>query len=171
MTFRPTLNSNKEKTLSILLAIFAIILILLSGVFNYFVGMYQLFALVLAVTAIQIYMKYVGSDYIYSAEEDTFKIYKVTGKKSICVCSLDYDMSLTQVVPFDEYTNNKDNFPKHVKYVNFTKNMTSGVYSVYFFEFRGKITMMKFEPDIVFTDALNDKIRLALSQDEQDSEE
>lgn len=167
MTFRPTLNSNKEKFLSLLLAICAVILILLSGVVKYFAGVYQLTALVLAVISIQIYMKYVGSDYIYSAEEDAFKIYKVTGKRSICVCSLDYDMSLTEVIPFGVYTKNKDDFPKSEKYVNFTKNMTSGVYSVYFFEFRGKSTMMKFEPDIVFSDTLNEKIRIATSTEDE----
>ena len=83
MTFRPENNTKKEKFLSLSIAALAVVLFLLSGVVNHLVVVYQISALISAVVSIELYMKYVGSDYIYEAADDYFKVYKVTGKKSI----------------------------------------------------------------------------------------
>ncbi len=158
MTFRPTSNSKKEKILSLFMAFLAIMMIIISGITDRFGGLYQITAIIFAVVAIEFYLKYVGSDYIYEAADDSFKVYKVTGKKSICVSSLDYDMSLSYVVTGEEYNKNKADYPVSNFNVNLCKNLSPDVYSVYFFKFNGKTSMMKFEPDAVFTDYINTKI-------------
>ena len=108
------------------------------------------------------YMKYVASDYIYEACDESFRVYKVTGKKSICVCSLDYDMSLSLAVTNKEYEADKSSYPTSAFNVNFAKNLAPKNYYVYFFRFNGKISMMKFEPDEIFCTYLNEKITNAV---------
>lgn len=170
MTFRPSSNSKKEIILSVSMAFLAMLLIVISGITNRFGGLYQITAIIFGVIAIEFYLKYVGSDYIYEAGEDSFKVYKVTGKKSICVSSLDYEMSLSYVVTSEEYLKNKQQFPVSNFNVNLCKNLAPNVYSVYFFEFNGKISMMKFEPDAVFSEYINNKIAAAFER-KQDIED
>ena len=112
MTFRPASQSKKEKILAISLAVFAVAMFLVSGIVNYLVIVYQITAFAAAIISIEMYLKYVGSSYIYEAGDDAFKVYKVTGKKSICVSSLDYEMSLSHVVSKEEYEERKAEFPK-----------------------------------------------------------
>jgi len=171
MTFRPTSNSKKEKILSLSMALLAVLMIIISGITNKFGGLYQITAIIFGVVAIEFYLKYVGSDYIYEAADDSFKVYKVTGKKSICVSSLDYDMSLSYVVTGEEYNKNKADFPVSDFNVNLCKNLAPNVYSVYFFKFNGKTSMMKFEPDAVFTEYINSKIASCFEKSEDDEEE
>ena len=171
MTYRPKSQGNKEKLLSLLFALFAVLLIITSGIINRFGGLYQISAIVFGVVSIEFYLKYVGSDYIYDAADDYFRVYKVTGKKSICVSSLDYEMSLSLVVNKSEYENDREKFPKVNFNVNLCKNLAPKEYSVYFFRFNGKNCMMKFEPDEAFARYLNNKISASLEKTEYDFEE
>lgn len=168
MTFRPKSSSNKEKKLSLITAFCAALLIIISGIVNRFGALYQISAIILGVVSIEFYLKYVGSDYVYDADDDYFKVYKITGKKSICVSSLDYEMSLSHVVSKQEYEENKDKFPKTNFNVNLCKNLAPKEYSLYFFEFNGKKCMMKFEPDEVFTEHLNNLISAAWEKAENE---
>ncbi len=168
MTYRPTSNSKKEIILSLSLAMLAIVLFALSGVVCNFVGLYQISSIICAIFGIEMYLKYVGSDYVYEAADSSFKVYKITGKKSICVCSLDYEMSLSYAVTNKEYAENKDNFPKANFNVNLAKNIAPSNYYVYFFEFNEKKSMLKFEPDAVFVDYLNKKIACTLDKGDCD---
>lgn len=170
MTYRPKQKGKKELILSLCTAITAVLLIIISGIVNKFGGLYQISAIICGVISIEIYMKYVGSDYIYEAADDAFKVYKVTGKKSICVSSLDYEMSLSFVVSSKEYKENISNYPKSNFDVNLCKNLAPCDFSVYFFEFNGKKSMMKFEPDDNFTLYINKKIADAWENGDNDDE-
>lgn len=170
MTFQPKLKGKKEKVLAFLCAAAAVTLILLSGIVNRFGGLYQISAIVLGVISIEIYLKYVGSNYVYEAADDAFKIYRITGKRSICVSSLDYEMSLSYVVSKHEYNENKDKFPSYNFNVNLCKNLSPEEYCVYFFEFSGKKSMLKFEPDDAFIDYINKKIALAWESADNDND-
>lgn len=171
MTYRPKNNTNKEKILTAVTAITAILVFAAAGFVNAFPGLYQISGLVLAVVSVELYMKYVGSDYIYDADDTSFKVYKVTGKKSICVCSLNYEMSLTGVVSSDDYLANKRKYPKTNFNLNYAKNLAPEEYSVYFFIFNGKKSMVKFEPSKEFATHLNEKINEALAKKSDDEEE
>ena len=171
MTYRPKSIGNKEKLLSLFTALCAVFLIIISGITNRFGGLYQISAIIFGVVSIEFYLKYVGSDYVYDAADDYFKVYKVTGKKSICVSSLDYEMSLSLVVSSAEYEANKDSYPRTNFNVNLCKNLCPENFSVYFFEFNGKKCMMKFEPDVIFAEYLNEKITLALDNKSSDYED
>ena len=123
MTFRPKSKSKKETFIALAFALTAIVLFWLSAV-SRFSGVYQIVAVIFAVFSIELYMKYVGSDYIYEAAEDSFKVYRVTGNKSVCVSSLDYEMSLSTVVSVKDYMNDKSEYPKASYTVNLAKNRT-----------------------------------------------
>ena len=157
MTFRPKSKSKKEKLMALAFAISAVLLFLISAV-SRFAGVLQIIAVIFAVVSIEVYMKYVGSDYIYDAADDYFKVYRVTGNKSVCVSSLDYEMSLSKVVTSKEYLENKSEYPKASYTVNLAKNIFPKEYYVYFFEFDGKKVMMKFEPDELFVNYINEII-------------
>lgn len=170
MTYRPKATGKKERLISFLLALCAIALFAASGFVTRFAGIYQISSIVFAVISIEMYMKYVGSDYVYEAGDKSFKIYKISGKKSICVCSLDYEMSLSCVISNSEYEANKSEYPKTDFNVNYAKNLAPEHYSVYFFKFNGKTSMLKFEPDAEFSAYINEKIVAALenADDEYD---
>jgi len=162
MTFRPKTRTGKEKAISIIGAVFSIILFALSGVVTYYKFAYQITALLLAVVAVEIYMKYVASDYVYDANESVFRVYRVNGKKSICVCSLDYNGSVTKVIRSSEFEAHKKDYPKFNFCVNYCKNLFPKDYYVYMFEFNGKRSLMKFEPDEIFVGYLNSAVGEAL---------
>lgn len=164
MTYRPKSSSKKAYILSFASAIFAIILFATSAFVSRFNGLYQITALILAMYSVQVYLKYIASDYIYEAAGNSFKIYKITGKKSICVCSLDYEGSLSQVIPFSQYKSSKGDYPKYAFSVNYNKNIRPDNLYVYMFEFNSKVSLMKFEPDDVFVEYINNKIDAALGR-------
>lgn len=171
MTYMPVSKSKKEKLLALITALTAALLIVMSGIMQKFGGLYQISAIILGVISIELYLKYVGSNYIYDAADDYFKVYKVTGKKSICVSSLDYEMSLSHVVTKQEYEANKDKYPSTNFNVNLCKNLAPKDYSLYFFEFNGKKCMMKFEPDEAFSTYINNLISAAWDRAETDEED
>ena len=76
MTYRPKAAGNKEKILSLFFALCAIFLIIVSGITNRFGGIYQISAIIFGVVSIEFYLKYVGSDYVYDAADDYFKVKK-----------------------------------------------------------------------------------------------
>ena len=162
MTFEPRSKNTPEKILSLITAILSIVLFGASGVVQRFSGIYQITAFVFAILAIQIYLKYVYSRYVYKATEDSLQIYKITGKKSICVASLSYAASKSRVMNLES----KNTFPKTNFNVNYCKNLLPKQYSVYFFEFNGKKSMMKFEPDNEFVCYVNELISGAVNDAE-----
>lgn len=163
MTFRPKHTNKKTFVFAIATALLAIVLFALSAFVSAFNGLYQFSSLILAIVSVQIYLKYVACDYIYEAAENSFKIYKVTGKKSICLCSLSYEGSLSTVLPYNEYLKQKDNFSKCSYAVNYNKNIKPLKQYVYLFEFNSKVLLMKFEPDERFAEYLNQKINACLN--------
>ena len=167
MTYRPASDSKTEKNICLICALTAVVLFFVSGFVSRFAFGYQITALFIAVVSVEMYMKYVGSDYVYEASDKSLKVYKINGKKSLCVCSLDYAASLSRVVSSDEYLGNKDKYPKTNFNVNFAKNLAPKKYCVYFFEFNEKKSMMKFEPDKAFADYVNEKIDNAMKNKDE----
>lgn len=86
MTYRPKKNSRKASGLALAAAIVSVLCFCFSPYLPAPV-VYQLAGLVLAVVALQIYMKFVQSDYEYRVTANDLEIYKLTGKKSTPVCS------------------------------------------------------------------------------------
>ena len=167
MKCSPTSNNKKEKILTLSMAIAAVVLYVSTAFVQRFVVLYQLSALILAVLSVELYLKYVFSNYIYEATESSLDIYKISGKKSICVASLSYEMSMTQIVSSEVYLNNKSDYPKTNFNVNYCKNLSPSEYYVYFFQFNGKNSMLKFEPDKQFAEYVNNLIAEAVTDEDE----
>ena len=162
MTFRPKAKDFKAPFLSGLCALFSVASFYFSSRVELYIIVYQLIAVVLAITALQIFLKYVQCDYVYKLSENALEIYKVSAGKSVCICSLSYEESLCEIVSSEEYNKNKSKYPKTQITTNYCKNIFPETYSLYFFNFNSKKAVLKFEPDTTFKDEFNKKINLAL---------
>ena len=166
MEYRPKRKNFKAAVLAASAACFAVMLFAISGYVSSVRWAYQLAGLILAIIGVQTYIINVQSDYVYKADTTDIKVYRVTGSKSLCVCSLSYEESLSEVVTHSYYKAHKKEFKKNKLAVNYCKNIFPEDYSLYFFNFNGKVNRMKFEPDEIFTNYMNEKIKLALANKE-----
>lgn len=168
MTYRPQRTNFHAPFLAGSTLTLAIMLFVVSGLVNAYAWAYQLAGLILAVVGVQTYVTNVQSDYVYKADENDLKVFRVTGKKSLCVCSLNYEESIGYAVSSEYYLAHKDEFPKNKLAVNYCKNIAPSEYTLYFFNFNGKVNRLKFEPDEEFTSYLNEKIKIALERTENE---
>ena len=171
MTFRPKPKNYKAYFVSGFCAAFSVAAFYISSLVDRFMIIYQVFAIVTAVVAIQVFLKYIQCDYVYKLGEHELEIFKVTGNNSVCVCSLSYEESLKTAVTAKYYKENKKSFPTSKILINYCKSIFPNEYYLYFFNFNGKVSELKFEPDKLFADALNEKITAALSRREFEENE
>ncbi|MBR4979374.1 MAG: hypothetical protein IKX77_02365 [Clostridia bacterium] len=167
MTYKPTSKDKTAVFLSLILAFACIFLLYFSSVFAVYPMIFQIIALFFAVFALQIYLKYIYSNYVYEACENDLKIYRISGKKSICVCSLSYEESTSKVFSSEYYETHKSELPKVRISTNFCKNIFPKDYYLYYFNFNSKQASLKFEPDEIFVKFLNEKIENALLRKER----
>lgn len=166
MTFRPKSKNFKAPFLSGMCALFSVASFYFASLVESYMIVYQLSAIVLAVIALFVFLKYVQCDYVYKLTENELEIYKVTRNKSVCLCSLSYEESICEIVSSEEYKKNKSKHPKTQIATNYCKNIFPETYCLYFFNFNSKKASLKFEPDTAFTQEFNKKINLALFQKE-----
>lgn len=132
----------------------------------------QLSAVVFAVCSVQIYIKYILSEYRYAFDENNLCIDKIVGKRIVPLGSLDLTCSLAEVMSLDVYRKRKDELPKPDLRFNYCKTMRLKNPYVYMFTFNGKNALLTFEPSGEFVDILNDAIRLALeNKNSEEAEE
>ena len=81
MTYRVPKKDKKASLTALLAAIFSVLCFAFSSFMNAPV-VYQLTGLVLAVVALQVYMKFVQSGYVYEVTENDLRIHKITGKRA-----------------------------------------------------------------------------------------
>lgn len=153
-------------TLTLAVALFAV-----SGTAAAYAWAYQLIGLILAVVGVQTFVTNIQSDYLYKADENDIKVYRITGKKSLCVCSLNYEESIGFVTKSEYFLAHPKEFPKNQLAVNYCKNIAPSEYALYFFNFNGKVNRMKFEPDDEFIKYANKKIAEALERKEKEEED
>lgn len=154
MTYRVPKTDRKASLLALLCMVFSVLCFFFSSVLAA-PFLYQLTGLVLAVAALQIYLKFVQSDYVYEVTANDLKIHKITGKKSMTVCSMGLEESITGVMKADDAKQNAAALPKNTISLNFCKNIFCESFAVYYFNFNGKIAKLKFEPDAAFAAYVN----------------
>lgn len=157
MTYRPPKTNRKAAVLSLVSAVFSVFCFFFSS-FMAAPILYQITGLALAVIALQVYMKFVQCDYVYEVTDNDLKIHKVTGKKSLTVCSMSLEESMTGVLGAEYVQKNVASLPKNTISLNFCKNIFCEDYAFYFFNFNGKIARLKFEPDEAFAARVNQAI-------------
>lgn len=170
MTYRPPEENKKAKLLSLIFAAAAVTLFVVSTQVTRYPFAYQLAGVITAIIAVEIYLKYVFSEYTYEAAKDDLKVYRVTGSKSVCVCSLAFSESLCTLVPSAAYEKDKAAYPKTKLAVNACKNISPTRLTYYFFSFNGKNAFLKFEPDAMFASYADERIRAAMKHKEDEDD-
>lgn len=160
MTYRVPKKDKKASLTALLAAIFSVLCFAFSSFMNAPV-VYQLTGLVLAVVALQVYMKFVQSSYVYEVTENDLRIHKTTGKKSMTVCSMSLEESLTGVLSAAYAAKNAAKLPKNTISLNFCQNLFCEDFAVYYFNFNGRVAKLKFEPDAAFAESVNKAIAAA----------
>ena len=151
MDYRPQRKDFKAAMLSGFCLTGAVALFFFSSQLNSYRWVYQLAGLILAIIGVTVFLNNVQSDYIYKVDNLNINVYRVTGKNSLCVCSLSLEESLSEIVTVKHFKENKKSFPKNKLAVNYCKNIFPKEYSLYFFNFNGKVNRMKFEHNEIFT--------------------
>ena len=113
MTYRVPKKDKKASLTALLAAVFSVLCFAFSSFMNAPV-VYQLTGLVLAVVALQVYMKFVQSGYVYEVTENDLRIHKTTGNKSTTVCSMSLEESLTGVLSAAYAAKNAAKLPKNM---------------------------------------------------------
>lgn len=129
----------------------------------------QLSAVVFAVCAVQVYVKYILSEYKYAFDDRNLCIDKIVGKKIVPLGSLDLSYSLAEVMSKSEYNEKKSTLPKPDIMFNYCKTMRLRDPFVYLFEFNGKNALLTFEPNGEFVCALNAVINECLARKEEEN--
>ena len=166
MDYKPHRKDLKAVLFASLSFTFAIAMFLVSSLLASYIWVCQLAGMISAIAGVTVFFTNVQSDYIYKVDERNINVYRISGQKSLCVCSLSLEESLSEVVKIKYFKENKKSFPQNKLAVNYCKNIFPKEYSLYFFNFNGKVNRMKFEPDEIFTNYMNEKIRLALANKE-----
>jgi hypothetical protein len=155
MTFRPKLKNKIAHNIVLFSLLACALLFVAAKQLNQIQWLFQMVILVLAVLAIQVLLKYILSDYIYELRDTNFLIYKIQGKKSVCLCSLSLTQSMCPVMTRDEFRKRSETLPKHHVSLNYCKNIAPKDEFLYMFDFNGKITLLLFEPDEIFVKHMN----------------
>ena len=171
MTYRPQKENKKAELLTLIFAAAAVTLFVVSTQVSLYRFAYQLAGVVSAIVAVEIYLKYVFSEYTYEVTKDDIQVFRITGKKSMCICSLALSESLCPLVRGEDYEKNQKAYPKTKLATNACKNLSPTRLYYYFFDFNGKNAFLKFEPDAAFAAYTDERIREAMQKKEDEDDE
>ncbi len=169
MRYSPENFNIKPLMITILLTVMAVFSLLFAGQMQNLKWLFQLLFLCLATAAIQIYLKYVLTKFEYVCDSENLSIYKIMGRKRLCVGSLALENSICEVIPYTDYVKNKEEYNKNLVY-NYTRNFkTENVY-VYIFDFNGKNITILLEISKEYAEYINihinEKMKGELKNDE-----
>ena len=171
MTYTPSAQNKKAAILTVLFAVAAVAMFLTAGVVTKYRFAYQITGIVSAIIGVELYLKYVMANYVYEAADDSLRVFRITGTKRECVCSLAYSESLMEIIPQSAVLQSPKAFPKTKLATNVCKNLYPERAFLYYFRFNGKNAVLKFEPDDAFVAYTNRKIADALQKNEDENDE
>ena len=158
MVDKPPMKNKRPHAVCLLCGLGVALALMMSFQVKSFLWFFQLIAFVFAIAGIQVFIRYLASDFVYELSENNFNIYRVQGKKRVCLCSLDLTQSMSKVMPQKEYLRDKNTYGRPEMALNYCKNMSADSVYYYFFSFRDRRTMLVFEPSEEFADAMNARI-------------
>lgn len=158
MTFRPKIQNKISCTVFCFLLFVVFFCILLQSNAQSYIWVYQIFILIFSVAALEVLLKYILSDYVYELKDDKLRIFRIQGKKSVCVASIALS---TAYGPVEKSLLSKHAIKQAKVKLNYCKNMYPESYYIFNFDFNGKNTVLKFEPDSIFVQAVNKQIELS----------
>ncbi len=154
MRYSPPNENTKPLMITILLTVMAIFSLLFAGQFQNIKWLFQLLFLCLATAAIQMFLKYVLTKFEYVCDGESLSIYKVMGRRKLCVGSLELKNSVCEIMPYSIYLENKENYSIDSVY-SYTRNYKTDNVYVYIFCYSGSYTVIKLEINDQYAEYIN----------------
>ncbi len=161
---RPKLKSKKTVNISLLLVIIAFIVFPLSSLTGKFTPLVQLGCIILVSISINMLLKYVVNDYLYTLDNDRITIHKITKSKSVCVADISLSDIDNQLFVESEF---KAKYPDFIKKYTYIKNPGSDNVRYLVCHIDDMKYAVIIEPDEAMQNAVNS--RLQQSKEESNS--
>lgn len=145
MQYKASKNSKLTYFILWLCLLCTAVTLILPASLEYYKWTAQLACLVFAICDVQIAVRYILSDYLYFLDGNILKIYKITGKKSVCVLSVSLSDIKGSLYNKEEYKEKK----VHMK-LNYCKNMFAKERKYLLFTFNETECSLCFEPSEEF---------------------
>lgn len=169
MRYSPQNYNAKPLMITILLTVMAVFSLIFASQMQNIKWLFQLLFLCLATAAIQIYLKYVLTEFEYVCDSESISVYKIMGRRKLCVGTLALENSLCEVIPYTEYLDKKDEFSV-TQVFNYTRNFkTQDIYS-YIFDFNGDKIMLLLEISNEYAQHINIHINAKLKGKRENDE-
>ena len=167
MRYTPKINNTKPLLITILLTVIAISDLLFASQMLSLKWLFQLLFLCFATCAMQIFIKYVLTTYEYYLEENTLYIYKILGKRKLCVANFVLSNIENKLEKLSDCKSNESEFSKK-EILNYVRNMQfTDIYSLTY-NLYGTRYLVKLETDENFALLLNERIECAIREKDDD---
>ncbi len=167
MRYSPKNENTRPLMITILLTVIAVFSILFAGHFQNLKWLFQLSFLCFATAAIQIFMKYVLTKYEYVCDDTSLSIYKIMGRRRICVGILEFSLfkrKLETIADFEDLR-----IPSRIENIlTFTRNYKTKNIYCFVYNYNYSDVMIKLEIDNVFANYVNERVENALKGKAED---
>lgn len=166
MRYTPKTNNTKPLLITILLTVVAVFSLLFASQVQNIKWLFQLLFLCFATAAMQIFIKFVLTTYEYYLEENTMYIYKILGKRRLCVANFVLSSIDNSIKKLTDKKHETEFSKKEI--LNFVRNMdTKEIYS-FIYNLYGDKYLVKLEIPEDFANMLNERIEKAKREKEND---
>jgi len=121
MTYSPKNENQKPLLITIILTAISVFCFVYAGHFPKITWLMQLGFVIFATTAIQIYLRFVLTQFEYCCDDEFLLIYKSVGKRKQLIGKLELINSGSYLISDKEYSENKDDYKIKSEY-NYTRN-------------------------------------------------
>ncbi len=167
MRYTPKTNNTKPLLLTILLTVVAVFSLLFASQVLTTKWLFQLLFLCTATGAMQIFIKFVLTTYEYYLEENTLYIYKILGKRRLCVANFVLSNINEQIKKQSDIKASDNEFSKK-QILNFVRNMDAEDVCTFIYNLYGDMYLVRLETEESFVQILNERIEISKREKENE---
>lgn len=156
---KPERNPKQAVMLVVSLAVLSCAGFLVASTSNTYRLLAQLIAVAFLVMSIKLVIRYTLTEIEYTVSPAAFVITKTVGAKSNVLCTVDLTTAIA-LVDKETYLHSKEFSDVSVKF-NFCQNIKAAQTFVFVFMYKGKKSMIEFEPNEVFVKLMSEAIENA----------
>lgn len=158
MIYKPPVKNYTAQVL--ILICFAITLTLVIGSFQIkeYSYIFQILTLPFLIIGIQLFFRFILSDYVYEITQSHLYIYPIQAKRRLCAEAFAFSDFQSPLMSKKEYLLAKKAEKTPLIYLNFCKNISSADETYCFVDYTGKRAVLIFEADNIFKEQINKKI-------------
>ncbi len=166
---KPERNPKQAVMLVVILAVLSCVGFLVASFStNSYRLLAQLIAVAFLVMSIKLVIRYTLSEIEYTVSPAAFVITKTVGAKSNVLCTIDLTTAIA-LVDKETYLHSKEFSDVSVKF-NFCQNIKAAQTFVFVFMYKGKKSMIEFEPNEVFVKLMSEAIENTKNKGEENKD-